>query len=141
MSVFVQNIGAVPVIIPFPDVVPALQTRVADCAVTGTYTGNKAGWHEVTDSLYTLPIGSGLSFYGYSTRGWNELDPLLRVFIETEIPRNSRTRLELTKKQTQIGINCNTGRGEYRREALRHDPVRAAAKRMSRVRARSRKTW
>lgn len=112
MSEFMQRIGAVPVVIPFPDVVPALQTRVADCAVTSTYTGNKAGWHEVTDSLFTLPIGSGLSYYGYSTRGWNELDPSLRAVIEAEFAKFEDAAWELTKQQTQIGINCNTGQGE-----------------------------
>ncbi len=112
MSDFVQRIGAVPVIIPFPDVVPALQTRVADCAVTSTYTGNKAGWHEVTDSLYTLPIGSGLSFYGYSTRGWTELDPSIRELIAAEFEKFEDAAWELTRQQTQIGINCNTGQGE-----------------------------
>jgi TRAP-type C4-dicarboxylate transport system substrate-binding protein len=112
MSDFVQRVGGIPVIIPFPDVVPALQTRVADCAVTSTYTGNKAGWGEVTDSLFTLPIGSGLSFYGYSARSWNELDPSLRELIETEFAKFEDAAWELTKQQTQIGINCNTGQGE-----------------------------
>lgn len=112
MSDFVQQVGGIPVIIPFPDVVPALQTRVIDCAVTSTYTGNKAGWGEVTDSLYTLPIGSGLSFYGYSTRGWNELDPSLRALLETEFAKFEDAAWELIKKQTQTGINCNIGQGE-----------------------------
>lgn len=112
MSDFVEEIGAVAVTIPFPDVVPALQTGVADCSVTGTYSGNMAGWAEVTDSLFTLPIGGGLSFYGYSARGWNELDPELRDFIDEEFTDFENAAWELTKKQTQIGINCNTGEGE-----------------------------
>jgi TRAP-type C4-dicarboxylate transport system substrate-binding protein len=112
MSDFIQKIGGIPVIIPFPDVVPALQTRVIDCAITSTYTGNKAGWGEVTDSLYTLPVGSGLSFYGYSARGWTELDPSLRELLQSEFAKFENAAWELTKTQTQIGINCNTGQGE-----------------------------
>lgn len=112
VSDFVREIGGVPVGIPFPDVVPALQTGVADCAITGTFPGNKAGWHEVTDSLFTLPIGSGLAFYGFSTRGWRELDPTLRQLIETEFAKFEQAAWELTRRQTQIGINCNTGKGE-----------------------------
>jgi len=112
MADFMTAIGAVAVGMPFPDVVPALQTRVIDCAVTGTYSGNKAGWPEVTDSLYTLPIGSGLAFYGYSTRGWRELDEPVRQLIQTEFATLENAAWELTKKQTQIGINCNTGQGE-----------------------------
>lgn len=112
MSDFAQRIGAIPVIIPFPDVVPALQTRVADCAVSNTYSGNKAGWHEVTDSLFTLPIGNGISFYGYSARGWNELDPALRNIVQAEFEKFENAVWELIKLQTQYGINCNTGQGE-----------------------------
>lgn len=112
MSDFAQRIGAVPVIIPFPDVVPALQTRVADCAVSNTYSGNKAGWYEATDSLFTLPIGNGLSFYGYSARGWNELDPALRDIVQDEFEKFENAAWELIKVQTQYGINCNTGQGE-----------------------------
>ena len=93
MSEFIQQVGGVPVVMPFPDVVPALQTGVADCAITGTYTGNRAGWGEVTDSLFTLPIGTGVSFYGYSTRNWLELDPSLRDLIETEFTRFEKEAL------------------------------------------------
>jgi TRAP-type C4-dicarboxylate transport system substrate-binding protein len=112
MADFVGELGAVSVGIPFPDVVPALQTGVADCAVTGTYSGNKARWHEVTDSLYSLPIGSGMAFYGYSTRGWRELDPTLRTLIESEFAKFELAAWELIRRQTQVGINCNTGQGE-----------------------------
>ena len=38
--------------------------------------------------------------------------PLLRELIETEFAKFEDAAWELTKKQTQIGINCNTGRGE-----------------------------
>lgn len=112
MADFVSAIGAVPVGIPFPDVVPALQTRVVDCAVTGTYSGNKAGWHEVTDSLYTLPIGSGLAFYGYSTRGWRELDPSLQAIITQQFIELEKSAWLLTREQTRNGVNCNIGVGE-----------------------------
>lgn len=112
MSDFLLQLGAVPVSIPFIDVLPALQTGVADCAVTGTYSGNVAGWHEVTDSLYTLPIGSGVAFYGYSARGWNNLEESLRDLIESEFASFENEAWALTKRQTQNGINCNTGVGE-----------------------------
>jgi TRAP-type C4-dicarboxylate transport system substrate-binding protein len=111
MSDFVHAIGAVPVTIGFPDVVPALQTGVADCAVTGTYSGNRAGWHEFTDSLYTLPVGGGVAFYGFSARNWLELDPELRTLIETEFAAFEAEAWELTRQQSQTGINCNTGVG------------------------------
>lgn len=112
MSDFVRALGAIPVTLAFPDVMPALQTGVIDCAISGTYTGNRAGWHEMTDSLFTLPVGGGVAFYGYSARGWLELDPQVRALIESEFEQFEDAAWELTRTQTQIGINCNTGRGE-----------------------------
>lgn len=109
MSDFVRAIGAVPVTIGFPDVVPALQTGVADCAITGTYSGNRAGWHEFTDSLYTLPVGGGVAFYGYSARNWLELDSETRALIETQFAAFEEQAWDLARAQTQIGIACNTG--------------------------------
>lgn len=112
MADFMAELGAVPVNIPYTDVVPALQTGVSDCAITGTYSGFVAGWHEVTDSLYTLPVGSGVAFYGYSARGWNELDPEIRELVAGEFEKFENAAWDLTKQQTQNGINCNTGIGE-----------------------------
>jgi TRAP-type C4-dicarboxylate transport system substrate-binding protein len=112
MSDFVRAIGGIPVTLAFPDVAPGLQTGVIDCAITGTYTGNRAGWHEMTDSLYTLPVGGGVAFYGYSARGWRELDPEMRALVEAEFAKFEDQAWELTRAQTQTGINCNTGRGE-----------------------------
>lgn len=109
MSDFVRAIGAIPVTIAFPDVVPALQTGVADCAITGTYSGNRAGWHEVTDSLYTLPIGGGVAFYGYSARGWLELEPDVRALIEREFANFEARAWDLARDQTRMGVICNTG--------------------------------
>lgn len=112
MSDFVRAVGAIPVTLAFPDVAPGLQTGVIDCAVTGTYTGNRAGWHEMTDSLYTLPVGGGVAFYGYSARGWRELPEDVRDLIETEFARFEDDAWELTRSQTEMGVNCNTGQGE-----------------------------
>ena len=112
MSDFVHAIGAVPVTIGFPDVVPALQTGIADCAITGTYSGNRAGWYEFTDSLFTLPVGGGVAFYGFSARSWLELAPETRAFIGAEFAKFENEAWALTKRQGEIGINCNTGVGE-----------------------------
>lgn len=114
-SEFIEAIGAVPVSIPFPDVIPALQTGVADCGVTGTFSGNTARWFEVTNSLYLLPMGSGISFYAISTPAWEAMDPAVQDYITTEFDAFEERVWELTKLQTQEGINCNTGVGECTR--------------------------
>jgi hypothetical protein len=45
---------------PFAEVVPALQRGVVDCAVTGTLSGNTAGWLDCCMML-ALKTSSALS--------------------------------------------------------------------------------
>lgn len=112
ISEFVEAVGGTPVTIPFVDVVPSLQTGTADCAITGTASGNGAKWYEVTSHLYTLSVGSALSFYAANADFWNGLDPSLKTFLEGELSDFEAKVWSLAKEETQDGINCNTGTGE-----------------------------
>jgi TRAP-type C4-dicarboxylate transport system substrate-binding protein len=107
----VTAIGAVPVSIAFAEVYGALERGVADCAITGTGSGNAAKWYEVTTHMYTLPVGWSLGGYYVNLGWWNKLDPAVRKFLE-------ETYKEIENKQwvfggvelTQDGIDCNTGK-------------------------------
>lgn len=112
MSEAVSAVGGVPTNVPFGEVIPALQTGVVDCAITSTYAGNTAGWAEVTDSLFTLPMGSGISFYAFNRATWDKLDPALQAFLEKEFAKFEADVWAATAKQGQEGVNCNTGQGE-----------------------------
>jgi TRAP-type C4-dicarboxylate transport system substrate-binding protein len=112
MSQAIEALGGVPTNVPFGEVIPALQTGVVDCAITSTYAGNTAGWAEVTDSLFTLPMGSGISFYAFNRKTWEKLDPALQAFLEKEFAKFEADVWTATAKQGQEGIDCNTGQGE-----------------------------
>ncbi len=107
----VTAIGAIPVSIAFAEVYVALERGVADCAITGTGSGNAAKWYEVTTHMYTLPVGWSLGGYYANLAWWNKLDPAVRKFLED-------TYKEIENKQwqfggvelTQDGIDCNTGK-------------------------------
>ena len=68
--------------IPFGDVVPALQRGTVDCGITGTMPAYKAGWHEVTSHVLTLPVGFSISFTIVSLATWSKLDDKTRAFME-----------------------------------------------------------
>src|SRR5260221_2061191 len=57
MRDFLSGVGATAVSMAFAEVVPALSAGVVDCAVTGSLSGNTAGWPEVTKSLYPMSLG------------------------------------------------------------------------------------
>ncbi|HEX9328240.1 MAG TPA: TRAP transporter substrate-binding protein DctP, partial [Reyranella sp.] len=71
----VKGFGGSAVTIPFGEVVPALEKGVVDCGITGTMPAYKAKWHEVTNTLFRLPVGFTASVWVVSLRTWNQLSP------------------------------------------------------------------
>ena len=61
---------------------PALQRNVVDCALTGTLSGNTAGWPEVSTHLYPLPVGWSLYYTAANLDTWQEFEPEVRAFFE-----------------------------------------------------------
>ena len=106
---FVTAVGGSTVTIPFGEVVPALQTGVADCAITGVASGNTAKWTEVASHLYMLPVGWSMSFYAVNQKRWDSLDPKVRDLLEKQIAQLENDIWALTAEENQDGVNCNIG--------------------------------
>ena len=85
LAEFVEAFGGTGVTLAFSEVVPALQNRVVDCAITGTLSGNMAKWNEVATHLYALPLGWSHVMHAVNLKRWNSLDPKVRSFLEKEI--------------------------------------------------------
>ena len=108
---FIEGAGAVNVTIPFAEVVPALQTGVVDCAVTGSMSAYGGKWQEVVKSVYVLPINMGLSALFVSEQYWNGLDPAVRDHMAKEIADwENHAWAGLTAEDNE-GIACLTGSG------------------------------
>jgi TRAP-type C4-dicarboxylate transport system substrate-binding protein len=102
-------IGAQPVGIGFPEVYSALDKGVADCAITGTASGNGAKWYEVTSHLYTLPVGWAIAGYFVNVPWWNKLDPAVRDFLAATMKQVEDAQWALGREATDDGIACNSG--------------------------------
>lgn len=109
---FVEGIGGTAVTIAFPEVVPALQRGTADCAITGTLSGNTAKWWEVTDYLYPLVVGWAPWFHAVNLKTWNKLDKKTQDFLIAQFKTLEDEFWAVAAKEAQDGINCNTGKGE-----------------------------
>ena len=108
---FISAIGATPVSIAFAEVYVALERGVADCAITGTGSGNAAKWFEVTTHMYTLPVGWSLGAYYANLTWWNRLDPAVRKFLEDMYKEIESKQWQFGGVElTQDGIDCNTGK-------------------------------
>jgi TRAP-type transport system periplasmic protein len=106
---FVQAIGAQPVAIGFPEVYAALERGVADCAITGTASGNGARWYEVTTGLYTLPVAWSVSAYMVNLAWWNRLEAPLRDMVESTLREVEDAQWRLGAESTEDGVACNVG--------------------------------
>lgn len=102
-------IGAQPVGIGFPEVYSALDKGVADCAITGTSSGNGAKWYEVTSTLYTLPVGWAIAGYFVNSAWWNRLDPAVRGLLDKTLREVEAAQWALGREATADGIACNSG--------------------------------
>lgn len=106
---FAGAVGAASVTIPYGEVVPALQTGVVDCAITGVASANSAKWYEVSSYLYTIPLAWATSFYAVNLNRWNSLDPAVQTFVEEQLKTLENDIWDLTSVSTQDGVNCNAG--------------------------------
>ena len=110
LSDFVIGLGGTTVNIPFVDVIPALQRGVADCAVTGTLSGNSAKWPEVTKSIYPMPVGWSIAFWAVNLDVWNGYTPEVRDFLTKAFVRFEDEAWKLSQMQADQGMNCNLGK-------------------------------
>lgn len=106
---FVEALGGSSVNMAFAEVVPALQTKVLDCAITGSLSGFTAKWYEVSTNLLQLPINWNPIIYAVNLKAWQKLDPKVQTFIQTNLKTMINSIWDDAARQTQEGYDCNTG--------------------------------
>lgn len=110
MAEFVEAAGAASINITFSEVVPAMHRGVADCALTGTSSGNTARWWEVTSYLYNVPMGWAMQYFVANLDTWNGLDAKVQDFIMKEFEVLENKMWVLVERDIKDGINCNLGK-------------------------------
>lgn len=110
LAEFVEALGGTGVTLAFNEVVPALQNKVVDCAITGTLSGNAAKWHEVATHIYALPVGWSQVMHAVNVKSWEKLNPSVRGFLQQEIARLEDEIWKAAEAETQEGFDCNVGK-------------------------------
>ncbi len=106
---FVEALGGTGVNMSFGEVVPALQNKVVDCAITGSMSGYSAKWYEVSTHLVALPVSWSQQIHAVNKKTWNNLKPEVRSFLEINIKKMANDIWTAAAEQTQQGYDCNTG--------------------------------
>ncbi len=106
---FVLALGAQPVHLPFAQVVPSVKAGTADCAITGTMSGNTIGLHEVTSHIHPLAVNWGLAAFVVQSDRWRSLQPAVREVIERELPTLEAAIWAESARETEEGLACNIG--------------------------------
>ena len=109
MRDFLGGVGATAVSMAFAEVVPALSAGVVDCGVTGSLSGNTAGWNEVTKSIYPMSLGWSINVLAVNLDTWRRLDPKVQSFMLEQVKAYEDKMWATIKTTTGEAINCNTG--------------------------------
>lgn len=110
MRDFLSGVGATAVSMAFAEVVPALNSGVVDCGVTGSLSGNTAGWPEVTKSLYPMSLGWSINVVAVNLNTWNRLDKRVQAFLLEQMKAYEDKMWATARKATSEADNCNTGK-------------------------------
>lgn len=105
----IEALGGSSVTMAFGEVVPALQNKVVDCAITGSLSGYSAKWYEVSTHLYALPINWNQQIHAVNQKAWDKLNPGVQKLVTDQFSNLVHDIWVAADKQTQEGYDCNSG--------------------------------
>lgn len=114
MSEALAALGAIPVVTPFAEVMPAMRGGQVECAVTGTLSGNGIGLHEVSTHVHSFALSWGLSLFAANRTAWLGIPAELRGIIAREIGVLEARIWDAAAEETGEGLACNTGAASCR---------------------------
>src|SRR5262245_39077112 len=109
MRDLLAGVGATAVSMAFAEVVPALSAGVVDCGVTGSLSGNTAGWPEVTKSIYPMSLGWSINVLAVNLDTWKRLDPKVQAFFLEQVKAYEEKMWATIRTTTAEAANCNRG--------------------------------
>lgn len=108
-SELMTALGAIPVQVPFAEIVTALRDGVADCAITGTLSGYEIGLPSVTTHVHALAISWGISFFGANATVWKSLPADVQTIIREGVADLEQRIWRQAEADTARGLACDTG--------------------------------
>lgn len=104
-----QALGAIPQIMPLPEVVAAIRSHRIDCAITGGMPGNRIGLHRVTSHVSTLPISWFVSAVAMNGAIWRNLSEPVRTALGRGLAELERNVIDSAEAAIADGFACDAG--------------------------------
>lgn len=119
-SELMTALDAIPVLLPFAEIVSGIRDGVVDCAITGTLSGYEIGLPEVTSHVHAMAISWGISIFGANRAAWQALPADVQETIRTGVADLERRIWDQADADTSRGLACNTGTATTCGPALDH---------------------
>lgn len=109
LSDFITNtLGAVPVPVPFGEVLPGLEKGLIDCGATGVLSAYNAKWYQAAGYEVRYSLGYTASFLAVNNDVWNGLSEADRALITGEVAKLEEEMWSATAADDETGLACNT---------------------------------
>lgn len=109
MSTLLENLGATPVTLSFPEVYPALQRGVATCGVTSPTSSNSGKWPEVTTNLYPLSVSGSVQAHMVNLEWLDGLSAADRASFEAIMADMETALWDVAINTNGTAQACSTG--------------------------------
>ncbi|WP_417725151.1 TRAP transporter substrate-binding protein [Salipiger sp.] len=111
ISDFIEGLGAVPVAIPFAEVVTALQRGTADCFMASSLSAYNAKLYQVVTHVFPLNANYSASYVAINLDTWNSLTPEAQAVLETSMTDLQARMLDQTAEY-ESGSQACMGSGD-----------------------------
>lgn len=103
---FAKAMGAVPVTMPFADVIPALERGVVDCALTSPSAAYGYGIGQVANAVVNLNVGYSTHFYAMNLDTWNGLNKETQDFLTEQFDQLNQDLRDYTPEVQEEMAKC-----------------------------------
>lgn len=106
---FVTALEATPVSTSFAEIMPAMRSGQANCAVTGAMSGRTIGLDQIARTVYAMPVSWGLAIFAANRDAWQALPEDLRKLLRDELPRLEAAIWDESERETGRQPACGPG--------------------------------
>jgi TRAP-type C4-dicarboxylate transport system substrate-binding protein len=109
MAELVNSLGGTAVTMPAPEVYPALQRGVVECAITSATSGNTSKWPELTNHFYPLGLSGSVQGHFMNLDTWKRLSPAQQTAVTAHFKKLEDEMWDLAVASNADAANCNVG--------------------------------